>query len=741
MSFEGSSRIWFERGSPILTDFDNFKKKFGADNRILISFADEKGIFTPKALKTVERLTDELWSTNYVSRVDSIINYQYVHADKDNPDDILVDNFIDDIDSLSYEELSSKKDIAISDVQVENLLISADGKTTTVAATLIPLHDNDEHINLEIRRLVEDLVDRESKRSGYEFHLNGMPILTSEFVIMARHEMTVFSPVIALLGIIMLIAVFRNLSGAVLPFIVVLLTLLTVISIQVMTGYKINNFTANLPAFIMALGIADAMHIYWVWLYARKQGKDRFDAIRFSLEKNMLPAFLTSVTTFVGFISLASSTVIPVRTLGISTACAAIVAFLLSVGFLPAMLAVLRINVKVNMTPGTINKQSHAFAKKYSSFILNNDTKILASVLALSLCFVAGLIKVKIDNNSIKYFHEDTQIRKSVNFIEDRITGPMTFEIVLDSNSENGIKEPEFLLTVEKFYSDYRNEFKDLRHIGSLLDVIKTMNRVMHGEDRANYKVPDDKNLIAQYLLFYSFSLPRGMGISDKVDVTDRFLRLTASINMMYATEYMEMIEWIETWWKSTAYSAAVNGQNAMFTYMYKNVTDTIIYSITLAVTMVTLLMLISFRSFKVMIISMVPNILPLVLVVGLMGWLDIFIDIGVAVSGAVIIGVAVDDTIHFLVKYREARRSGKDLRGALEYMITVSGTAIIFTTIILSATFSVLMFSNFVPTSNFGIITVSALIVALVADLLLLPSLFSIVERYKVGKGKKEMA
>jgi predicted RND superfamily exporter protein len=266
------------------------------------------------------------------------------------------------------------------------------------------------------------------------------------------------------------------------------------------------------------------------------------------------------------------------------------------------------------------------------------------------------------------------------------------------------------------------------------------MNRVMHGEDRANYKVPDDRNLIAQYLLFYSLSLPRGMGISDKVDVTDRFLRLTASINMMYATEYMEMIEWIETWWKSTAYSAAVNGQNAMFTYMYKNVTDTIIYSITLAVTMVTLLMLISFRSFKVMIISMVPNIFPLVLVVGLMGWLGIFIDIGVAVSGAVIIGVAVDDTIHFLVKYREARRSGKDLRGALEYMITVSGTAIIFTTIILSVTFSVLMFSNFVPTSNFGIITVSALIVALVADLLLLPSLFSIVERYKVGKDKKEM-
>jgi predicted RND superfamily exporter protein len=741
LAFEGNSRIWFEEGSEILSDYDLFKMKFGADKNILISFSDEDGIFTKKALKTINRITEKLWTTKHVSRVDSITNYQYVHADINDPDDILVDDFIRDIDKLSEEELKEKEKIAISDVQIKDLIISDDGKTTTISATLVPMPDNSEYADLELRKRIREIVKQESELTGYKFHLNGMPILTAGFVDIAEHDMVVFTPVISLVAFILLLIVFKKMSGAVLPFLVVFFSWLVVISIQVMLGYKLNNFTSNLPAFILALGIADAMHIYWVWLHAMKRGRGNYESIRFTLEKNLLPALLTSLTTFAGFISLSSSKVLPVRTFGIATASAAVMAFFLSVVFVPALLAVMKINVKPSKSIETFNTKSPGYAEKYSSFILKNDTRIIAVSLLLSVLFSIGLFNVRIDNNSIKYFKEDTEIRRSVKFIEDQITGPMTFEIIADSKMEDGIKEPDFLKKVEIFCNDFIRKFKDVRHTGSLLDVVKRFNVVMHGGNDEYNNVPGNKNLIAQYLLLYSMSLPQGMEISDKIDVNERYFRVTASINMMAATEYMDMIKWIEQWWEHTTYSVEVSGQNALFAYMYKNVTDTIIYSISIAVALVTILMMISFRSWKVMVISMLPNILPLILVVGLMGWLNIYIDIGVAISGAVIIGVAVDDTIHFLVKYREARKSGKDLKEALEYMITVSGAAIMFTTFILSASFTVLLFSDFLPSQNFSIITISALFVALAGDLLLLPSLFSLYERIKTVNANKETA
>ena len=588
--------------------------------------------------------------------------------------------------------------------------------------------------------MVEGIVEAERAATGYTFHLNGLPVLTTEFIKIAEHDMVVFTPIIALIAFILLTAIFRKISGAALPFLVVLFTLLIVVSLQVMMGYRLNNFTSNLPAFILALGIADAMHIYWVWLHAMRSGTDNFGSIRFSMEKNLLPAFLTSITTFAGFISLASSKVVPVRTLGISTASAAILAFILSVVFLPALLAAMNIKVKPKGDADDTRKEPPAYAGRYSAFIMNNDSRIIAAALVLSIVCAVGLLKVRVDNNSIKYFKKETQIRRSMEFIEDRITGPMTFEIIADSKEDNGVQAPDFLKTVELFSLDFAREFKDVRHIGSLLDVIKRFHVVMNNGDEAYNKVPEDKNLIAQYLLLYTLSLPQGMSINDKIDVTEEYLRITASINMMYSSEYMEVIEWIEEWWGRTPYQAAVKGQTALFTYMYKNVTNTIIHSISIAIALVTILMLISFRSFKVMIVSMIPNLLPLLLVIGLMGWLKIFIDIGVAVSGAVIIGVAVDDTIHFLVKYREARRSGKDLKEALEYMITISGTAIVFTTVILTASFSVLLFSDFLPSYNFARITISALIAALAADLLLLPALFSVVERSRLSAERKEV-
>ena len=306
--------------------------------------------------------------------------------------------------------------------------------------------------------------------------------------------------------------------------------------------------------------------------------------------------------------------------------------------------------------------------------------------------------------------------------MQDNLTGPMSYEIVVDSKSNDGIKEPKFLKTVDRFGDEFKRKYPDARHLSSLMDTVKVFNEVMNGSK----SIPENKNLIAQYLLLYSLSLPQGMEINDKMDINERLLRVTASINMVDTSKDLEMIEWVEAWWANTEYSAVVNGQTKMFAHMQRDVTNTLIYSITLAVILISIIMLLIFKNLKMLPLFIAPNILPIALVVGVMGWLGIDIDLGVAIAGAIIIGVAVDDTIHFMVKYIEARKRGESLQNSLQYVMRFAGSAIMFTTLVLSLAFLVFVFSDFNPNYHFGIVTATALVLAVVVDLIALPALLS---------------
>ncbi len=216
-------------------------------------------------------------------------------------------------------------------------------------------------------------------------------------------------------------------------------------------------------------------------------------------------------------------------------------------------------------------------------------------------------------------------------------------------------------------------------------------------------------------------------------------MRLTASVNIVDTSLDLEMIQWVEAWWDQTEYSAKVNGQTAMFAHMQHDVTSTLIQSILLAITLVSLMMLFIFKSIKMIPLFIIPNVLPIILVMGVMGWLGISIDIGVAISGAIIIGVAVDDTIHFLIKYKEAREKGYDFHHAMIYVMQHAGVSIIFTTIILSIAFMIFSFSQFNPNVHFGIVTSIALVLAVIVDLLLLPAMLSLYDGKQISFIKRK--
>jgi hypothetical protein len=720
LQMDGSYRIWFGEESKILTDYDKFRSTFGNDDALVIIFQDKNGIFNKKALQSIDNITQALWRMKYVARVDSITNYQYIHSNPDEADDIVVEDFIKNIQEASPEYLANRKEIAISDPLVVDGFISRDGTTTMISARLTPKVNDNSDKSMEIMELVNDILAPEIKRTGYKYWLNGGPPLNHAFVSIGMSDM-IFIPIILIASMILLFLLFRRISGALIPIGVVTFTFLTVLAIQVLLGYKLNNFTINLPVFIVAIGIADAVHVYSIWLLHKREGVENILAVEQSLTKNFLPIFLTSLTTTIGFATLTISEVIPVFTLGVATASGAILAFIISVIWMPSVLLLLKKEDKVEPIKKTEKKKSMG----YGSFIVKHDKKIVLITSIIFIFLSIGIFNVKIDSNTIRYFDKSVEIRQSTEFSMKNLTGPMAYEIVVDSQEPNGIKNPDFLKTVELFYKDFQTAYPDVRHLNSLMDTIKRFNKVVNNRD----EIPNNQNLIAQYLLLYSLSLPQGMEINDKMDIKEQKLRITARVNIVDTSMDLEMINYVSEWWGNTPYRASVQGQTAMFAYMQKDVTNTLIYSLSLAIFLVSLIMLLIFKRFKILWVFILPNILPVILVIGLMGWIGITIDIGVAIAGAIIIGVAVDDTIHFLVKYFEARKEGLSMEETFDEILRYAGKAILFTTIILSVAFSLFAFSAFTPNQNFGIVTAFALIVALVVDLLLLPALLSIVE------------
>ncbi|HHH19728.1 MAG TPA: hypothetical protein ENK86_04380 [Campylobacterales bacterium] len=721
LEMDGSYRIWFGEESKTLKDYDNFRRTFGNDDAVIITFKDENGIFNPKALQSIDNITQALWQMKYIARVDSLTNYQYVHANPEEPDDIIVEDFIQEFETATPEYLAERKAIAVNDPLIVDGFISRDGTTTMISARLTPKVNDQTDKSMEIMQRVEAILQPEIERTGYHYMLAGGPPLTQSFVTVAMGD-GIFIPIIIVASMVLLLLLFRRVGGALIPIGVVTLTFLTVWTIQILLGYKLNNFTINIPVFIVAIGIADAVHVYSVWVLHRREGMTNTEAVAQSLHKNLLPIFLTSLTTAIGFATLTISKVVPVFTLGIATASGAVLAFIISVVWMPAVLLLLTKPFKTKVVKESKKSQPIGYGK----FIVQHNKQIVLMTTAIFALVAMGLFQVKVDSNTIRYFDKTVEIRQAAEFMKENLTGPMAYEIVVDSGKQHGIKKPHFMQTVEQFYTDFQSTFPDVRHLSSLMDTVKRFNKVVNQDE----SIPDDQNLIAQYLLLYSLSLPQGMEINDKMDINEQNLRITAQVNIVDTSKDLEMINYVRDWWSKTPYTASVQGQTAMFAYMQKDVTDTLIYSLSLAIFLVSLVMLMIFKRVSILWVFILPNLLPVVLVVGLMGWIGITIDIGVAIAGAIIIGVAVDDTIHFLVKYFDARKRGLSMEETFDEVLRYAGKAILFTTIILTVAFSLFAFSSFVPNQNFGIVTAFALVVALVIDLLLLPALLSLADK-----------
>ncbi|NPA59359.1 MAG: MMPL family transporter [Epsilonproteobacteria bacterium] len=711
LAYEGSYRIWFDKDSNIIKNYDNFRSTFSGDDTFIVAFKDVDGIFNKKAVDTILELTQKFSDIDGVRKVESLSNYQYISSEDD---DIIVEDFL-----YGDEDLEQKKQLALKDTLILNQLISKDAKTTMFGVRLSSKAGANEEVNIYVFEQLKKIL--KEQKSDYRFYITGAPAITASLVGISQRDAMILMPLAVFVVIGFLFFIFRNLMGVLVPSVVVVLTFLSVLSIEMILGYKLNNFTVNIPSFITAIAIADAMHLYLAWVYFKSKDNNTKESLYLALKSNFTPIALTSLTTAIGFASLGISSLEPVSTLGLAITSGAVIAFVLSVSIAPAILLTLPQNYKV--------KQVKIFnflnTKGYGAFIVKNDKKIVFSFMIVFIIISFGLLDLKVDSNSLKYFAKDTVVRSGAEFVEKNLTGSMVYEIILDAKAKEEVKNPAFLETIVKFEKEFIQTYPEVRFTTSLKDIVKRMQSVINTD--ANSLLPKDRNLVAQYLLLYSMSLPQGMEINDKIDTQERYLRLSININLQDTSKDLQMIEWIKNWWdKNTKYSADVQGQSVIFAYMQSSITDTLITSISITLLVVAFFMLLIFKNLKTLWLFILPNITPILFVGGIMGYLGINVDIGVAISAAVILGIAVDDSIHFFSKYFDAIKT-KSFEDTIDYIISHSGNAMILTTLILSCTFAIFGVSSFIPNINFAIVTVSALNIALVLDLVLLPALLSL--------------
>jgi predicted RND superfamily exporter protein len=438
--------------------------------------------------------------------------------------------------------------------------------------------------------------------------------------------------------------------------------------------------------------------------------------------------FLTSLSTVIGFLSLNFSKVPPFNHLGNITAAGITAAFVFSVVFLPALLAILPIRVKQKQKALGVQ-----FIDRIAVFIINKRRVLFYSGVLAAIGLGAFIINNELNDRFVDYFDDSISFRRDTDFTTQNLTGIYQVEFSLGAEESGGISDPYYLSKVEEFATWYRKQPGTV-HVSTFTDVMKRLNKNMHGDDPAYYRLPESRELAAQYLLLYEMSLPYGLDLNNQINIDKSATRFIVTLEDLSAKEIVVVAESGENW-------LGDNAPEYMFSYgsspavMFASISGINIRSMIngsiLALLLISGIMIFALRNLKIGLISLVPNLMPAAMAFGLWGITSAKIDLGLSIVLGMSLGIIVDDSIHFLTKYLRARREkDMDPADAVHYAFSTVGIALFVTSLILVVGFAVLSFSAFSMNSSMALLTAITIAIALLADFLFLPPLLMQLER-----------
>jgi len=727
LGFDGDYHVFFTDENPELKAFDDLQDKYTKDDNILIVLAPKNGnVFTKENLAAIEELTAEAWNTPFSSRVDAITNFQHTKAVED---DLYVDDLSYETSKKTESEIAEIKTIALKEPLLVNRLINEKGSVTAINVT-VKLPGKELTEIPETTAFVREIVSEFSKKyPEFDTYLSGIVMMNTAFFESSEKDMTTLIPIMFLIVILTVFILTRSLSSTFSTLIVMILSIITAMGAAGYLGIKLTPPSSVAPTIILTLAVADSIHIIVTTLMEMRKGKSKKDALIESIRLNFNPVLLTSLSTVIGFLAMNFGDVPPFWDLGNMTAIGMTAAFLYSLTILPALLMILPVRVKIK-DPSTVKD---SWYEKLGKYVAGKPRQmaLTSGVVIIIFGFIAQ--KNIFNDEFVNYFDHTVKFRTDTDFISDNLTGMYTVEFSLPADESGGINNPEYLKTLDEF-EIWLNQQPEVIHVNSYVEVAKRVNKSMHGDQLAYYKTPTSREEAAQYLLLYEMSLPFGLDLNNQINVDKSETRITVTTKNLRSPDQIAFSKRSEKWIDDNA-PKYMHTLGTSPTLMFSNLgfrqAASMLNGNIIAGILITILLIFSLRSLKLGLISIVPNLAPVVVGFGVWALYSGQINTGMVVVFGMTLGIVVDDTIHFMSKYIRARREyDYSATEAVQYAFKTVGKALVTTTIVLLAGFGVLSQSSFGLNNGMARISTIIILSALLIDFILLPSLLILTSR-----------
>ena len=722
--FRGDYKVFFDKDFQPLQDFEEMQRIFNKNDNISILVVPENGdVFQPKMLQLIAEITDAGWQTPYSSRVDSVTNFQHTWSEYD---DMMVEDLVLNADELSSDYLARVSSVAMTEPTLYGGLVAKDGSAAIVNITVqIPDKPNNTAEVIEVKDFVNSMTaDLAQRYPDVSFYHTGIVPMNYAFATEGQKDMSTLVPAMLGLIVLMLAILLRSVMAMLATVLVLVITIAATMGTGGWLGYFLSTGTINVPIVVMTLAVADCVHLIASMQFAMRQGRSQSDALRLALDLNLMPIFITSATTAIGFMTLMLSESPVLADFGVLSAIGVMLAFLLSVTLLPALLVILPLKVKPSA-------DHQGGMEMLGDWVVRRQKPLLFLSGALMLLFGSLVTLNTVNDEATKYFAKGTFFRDSVDALEDHVSGMQTIDWALYSGESQGVNDPQFLHTLAEF-SQWLRAQPEVDHVNTLADTFKRLNKNMHGDDGDYYRMPQDRELAAQYLLLYEMSLPYGLDLNNQLNVDKSSTRLTSTLKNMGSQEIVALEERARQWMADNAphVRLAAASPGLMFAHIGETNMDSMIVSMIAALILISALLVLALRSLRLGVISLIPNLGPALVGFGIWGLISGEINLGLSVVASMTLDIIVDDTVHFLAKYKRARDDGRDAEAAVRYAFSSVGRALLITTVVLVIGFSMLTFSAFRLNSDMGLATALIIFIALLVDFFFLPAFLLLLDK-----------
>ncbi|MBT4287817.1 MAG: MMPL family transporter [Deltaproteobacteria bacterium] len=737
IKIDTATESFLHETDPSLIEYNAFRDQFGRDEMIILMIQSDQ-IFSLSFMEKLKALHDELEENVPLLRdIDSLIN---VRSTRGETGELFVEDLLEELPGTD-SEMQILKDYVLTHPLYTNLVISEDGKYTAIVIKteafseletdsdeLLPLTNEE---NTAIISSVEK-ISQKYQQDDFKIFMAGSPVVTAFLKESMQTDMKRFTGIAIFIIATFLFILFRRFSGVLLPLLTVIFSVVSTLGLMSLFKTSVKLPTMILPSFLLSIAVGASVHLIAMF-FKHYQGNNKKAAIIWAFSHSGLPIMMTSLTTAAGLASFSTSKVAPFADLGIYSSIGVLLALLYTMILIPVLLSIFPVKA-INHQQNKKSNRLDNILLKCGDLAFDHSWKVTSLAFIIFIIAMIGISRLEVTHDVLKWFPEGSIIRQNTDLIEKNLKGSVSMEVVVSTKAENGLYDPEVLTSIEKITNratEITNN-QGIHLVGktvSLADILKEIHKALNANDDDYYKIPDNKNLIAQEFLLFENS--GSDDLENQVDSLFSKTRITLKMPWKDAKVYVNILDEIKE------YSRAVLNPDVkilitglvtlMMETMWAMINSTII-SYLIAGVVITILMILLLGNLKIGIVSMIPNLMPIIITLGFMGWANIQLDMFTLLIGSIAIGLAVDDTIHFFHNFRKYYEITGSRKKAIEETLLTAGKAMLVTTLVLATGFWIFMAATLNNLFLFGLLTGMTLVIAFLADVLLAPALLTII-------------